>query len=118
VGIGRSVPELLPWLNVEAEFLKSFTKLERDGAQRSFSKTAAFAALVYPVDPRVLIKGKVGIRYAAFTADGTGSDRDLGTDWGVGALYRWDRTRLLAVEYMTSDYNDFSQLVASVQFHF
>jgi hypothetical protein len=118
VGIGRSVPELTQWLVVEAEFLKSFTKLERAEAQRSFSKTAAFAALVFPVDPRVFIKGKVGIRYASFDADGSGGDRDLGADWGVGALYLWDRSRMIALEYMTSDYNDFSQLVAGVQFHF
>lgn len=111
LGIARPLPQLTPYLSAEAEFLKSFSQLRNNDGKVSFSKTAVFAALTYPFDPRVQIKGKAGIRYATFS--GANDDNDIGMDWGAGALLLLDNLHTISFEYIVSDENDFTQLVAA-----
>lgn len=112
---GRDMPHVLPRMSAEVEFLKGFTKL-RGANSVSFSKTAGFAAFTFPVDPRIVVKGKVGLRYATFDTSSNGQDNDLGVDFGIGALYTLDRARRVVAEYISSDDNDFSQFLLGLQF--
>lgn len=112
---GRDLPHLLPRMSAEIEFMKGFNKL-RGANSLSFSKTAGFAAWTFPVDPRIVVKGKVGLRYATFNRSGNGQDNDLGVDFGIGALYTLDRARRLSAEYISSDDNEFSQFILGLQF--
>lgn len=113
---GRDLPRQLPHMSAEVEFLKGFTKL-RGSNSLSFSKTAAFAAFTYPADPRILAKGKVGLRYSTLDRSGKGGmNNDLGVDFGIGALYILDRTRRLTVDYISGNDNDFSQFILGLQF--
>lgn len=113
---GRDLPQLLPHMNAEVEFLKGFTRL-RGSDDLSYSKTAGFAAFTFPVDPRIVVKGKVGLRYATLDHSGNGGqDNDLGVDFGIGALFTLDRTRRICAEYISSDDNEFSQFLFGLQF--
>lgn len=112
---GRDLPHLLPRMSAEVEFLKGFTKL-RGANTLSFSKTAGFAAFTFPVDRRISVKGKVGLRYATFDASSSGQDNDLGVDFGFGALFTLDRARRISAEYISSDDNNFSQFILGLQF--
>jgi hypothetical protein len=116
LGISRPLPQMSPYLGAEVDFLKSFSKLKSNSGDLSFSKVAAFAALTYPLDPRVQIKARVGLRYAAFS--GADDDSDTGVDWGVGALLLLDSLRTVTLEYVTSDENNFTQVIAGLQLAF
>jgi hypothetical protein len=120
-GLGLSWPleNLSRYLTAEAEFMKSFARMESSSGKRSFSKTAVFGALTYPFDPRVQFKGKVGIRYAAYESSGADSSgNDVGADFGVGAQLLLDNLRTIELEYITSDENRFSQLMLGLRIQF
>lgn len=118
VSVGRDLPRLLPHLGVEGEFFKSFSKMHSNTGELTFNKTAVFLAYAYPIEPRLYIKGKVGLRYAAFKDTSTGNDSDVGVDWGIGTLLRLNHNRNVVVEFITSDENNFSQLAVGLQFFY
>ncbi len=120
-GLGVSWPlrQLTPYLSAETEFMKTFSRLEGDAGNLTFSKVAAYAALTYPFDPRVQLKGKVGFRYAALKESGSGGNSsDTGADWGVGVQLLLDNLRSIELEYITSDENNFSQMLVGLRIQF
>lgn len=118
VAVGRDLPRLLPHLGVEGEFFKSFSKMSGKTSDLTFNKTAVFVTYSYPVEPRIHINGKVGLRYAAFKDSVAGSNNDTGVDWGVGALLAFDHNRNVVLEFITSDENKFSQFAVGLQFFY
>lgn len=119
-GLGISWPlrQLAPYLTAEAEFMKSFAKMDGNDTDRAFSKVGAYGALTYPFDPRVNIKGKLGFRYAAFKDSGSDSSSDTGVDWGAGLQLLLDSRKTVEFEYITSDENNFSQWLAGLRIQF
>jgi len=118
IGVGRDLPRLAPHLGVEGEFFKSFSKMDGKTGDLTFNKTALFATYSYPIEPRIHITGKVGLRYAALKNTVAGDESDVGVDWGVGALLALDHNRNVVVEFITSDENNFSQLAIGLQFFY
>ena len=118
VGVGRDLPRLAPHLGVEAEFFKSFSKMDGKTGDLTFNKTTVFATYSYPIETRIHINGKVGLRYAAFKDTVAGDSSDVGVDWGIGALLALDHNRNVVLEFITSDENKFSQLVVGLQFFY
>lgn len=118
VAVGRDLPRLAPHLGVEGEFFKSFSKMNSSNGAVTFNKTAVFINYSYPLEPRIFIYGKVGMRYAAFKNSARGDDSDVGVDWGVGTLLAFDHNRNVVLEYLTSDENNFSQLALGLQFYY
>jgi hypothetical protein len=120
LGLGWPLENFTRFLSAEVEYMKSFARMESTSGKRSFSKTAAFAALTYPFDPRVRFKGKIGFRYATYkdTGAGSGSGDDVGADFGVGVQLLLDSLRTVEVEYITSDENDFSQALVGLRIQF
>lgn len=117
-GVGRDLPRVMPYLGVEGEFFKSFAKLDGKSGDRTFNKTAVFMTYSYPVEPRIQINGKVGLRYVAFKDTVAGSSSDAGVDWGVGALLALDHNRNVVLEFITDDENKFSQFAVGLQFFY
>lgn len=121
IGFGHTLYHLIPHFAVEGEFLKSFSKMKSSAAHRTFAMTSVNGVFTYPMDQRLSLKGKFGLRYASIKDD-TGTDtqnsNDTGTVYGIGVLYALDRTRELATEYVTSDANNFYQLIVGLQLHF
>lgn len=118
VAVGRELPRLLPHLGIEGEFFKSFSKMSGPNSNLTFNKTAVFVTYSYPVEPRIYLNGKVGLRYAAFKDSAAGNNNDTGVDWGVGALLAFDHKRNVVVEFITSDENKFSQFAVGLQFFY
>jgi len=118
VGVGRDLPRLAPHLGVEGEFFKSFSKMDGKTGDLTFNKTAVFATYSYPIETRVHLHGKVGLRYAAFKDSVAGDSSNVGVDWGIGTLLVLDHNRNLVVEFITSDENKFSQLAIGLQFFY
>ena len=118
VSVGRDLPQLLPHLGVEGEFFKSFSKMDGKNGNLTFNKTAVFATYSYPIEPRIHINGKAGLRYAAFKDTVTGDSSDVGMDWGIGALLALDHNRNVVLEFITSDENKFSQFAVGLQFFY
>jgi len=118
VSVGRDLPRLAPHLGVEGEFFKSFSKMDGTTGDQTFNKTAVFATYSYPVESRIFITGKVGLRYAAFKNSVAGDDNDVGMDWGIGTLLGLDHNRNVVVEFITSDENKFTQLAVGLQFFY
>ena len=118
VAVGRKLPRLLPHLGVEGEFFKSFSKMRGKTSDLTFNKTAAFVTYSYPVEPRIYLNGKGGLRYAAFKDSVTGDNNDTGVDWGVGARLAFDHNRNVVLEFITSDENKFSQFAVGLQFFY
>ena len=116
--IGRDLPRLLPHLGVEGEFFKSFSKMHGKNGDLTFNKAAVFATYTYPIDPRIRLSGKVGLRYAGFKNTLNGDSSDTGMDWGVGSVLALDHNRNVIFEYITSDENKFSQLAVGLQFYY
>lgn len=114
--MGRDLPRLLPYLGVEGEFFKSFSKMHGKNGDLTFSKAAVFATYSYPIEPRIRLSGKVGLRYVSFKNTLNGDSSDTGMDWGVGTVLALDRNRNVVFEYITSDENKFSQLAVGLQF--
>ncbi|MBI3775132.1 MAG: outer membrane beta-barrel protein [Gammaproteobacteria bacterium] len=118
VSVGRDLPRLAPHLGVEGEFFKSFSKMDGTPGDVTFNKTAAFVTYTYPIELRIYMHGKVGLRYAALKNSVTGDDSDVGVDWGVGAMFALDHHRNVVLEFITSDENNFSQLALGLQFFY
>lgn len=116
--VGRDLPRLAPHVGVEGEFFKSFSKMDGSNGDVTFNKTAVFATYSYPIEPRIFIHGKVGLRYAALKNSVTGDDSDIGVDWGVGTLLALDHNRNVVLEFITSDENKFTQFVLGLQFFY
>lgn len=118
VSVGRDLPRLLPHLGVEGEFFKSFSKMHGPNGNLTFNKTAVFATYSYPIDPRIHITGKAGLRYTAFKDTVSGDSSDVGMDWGIGTLLALDHNRNVVLEFITSDENKFSQFAIGLQFFY
>ena len=118
VAIGRDLPQLAPHLGVEGEFFKSFSKMGSASGAVTFNKTAVFMNYSFPVEPRIFLHGKVGLRYAAFKNSVSGDNSDVGMDWGIGTLLKLDHNRNVVLEFITSDENKFSQLAVGLQFFY
>lgn len=118
VSVGRDLPQLLPHLGVEGEFFKSFSKMDGKNGDLTFNKTALFATYTYPLEPRIRIFGKTGLRYAAFKDTAAGDSSDVGMDWGIGTVLALDHNRNVILEFITSDENNFSQLAVGLQFFY
>ena len=84
----------------------------------TFNKTAVFMNYSFPIEPRIFLHGKVGLRYAAFKNSVSGADSDVGMDWGIGTLLKLDHNRNVVLEFITSDENKFSQLAVGLQFFY
>ncbi len=117
IGIGWPLPYFSQYMTAEAEYMKSFARMESSSGRRSFAKGAIFAALTYPFDPRIHFKGKVGLRYATYENSGTGDagGNDIGGDFGLGAQVLLDNLRTVEIEYITSDENRFSQFLVGLR---
>lgn len=116
--MGRDLPRLLPYLGIEGEFFKSFSKMHGANGDLTFNKAALFATYTYPIDPRIRLGGKVGLRYASFKNTLNGDSSDTGMDWSVGTVLVLDHNRNVVLEYITSDENKFSQLAIGLQFFY
>lgn len=126
LGYGSYLPQVLPYFSVEAEVAKNFSHMEGDDGngntvKRSWARGALYAALIYPVDPRFQIKGRIGSYLGVYRDRGgaaTGSDIDSGMETGIGALVHYRSGQDIALEYTTNTLNDFTQVILGLQIAF
>lgn len=124
----KNLYHYLPHTAVEGEIIKSFTTIsptndDSTNTKRSFTKTAIYAILSYPLDPRLSIKGKLGLYYTAFE-DRTGDAKSnssadgISLEIGTGLLIRLDRHKDLVVEVLTNSANATYYLTAGLQLNY